>query len=482
MPDILSSKFDQRVYFGLTPDKHATPCTYGENFLHCCLIGPNGCGKDTSIITPNLARLRRSVFLIDPKGEQAAIVYRHRARFSEMIVINPFGVLTDTHPCLKSHGFNCIGLPEFDPANDNFNSNARDVAKSLIKHDGGDSFFTTSGEALIAALVMGARIKYGPRANLKHVRDMLAEDYETEGGKPIGLFKTIAEFSELGHEAVRAKLAQFLTAQRSTIDAINTTRAQTEWTDDTLMAKDLAGEPFDFDQLKRELITVILILPADKLDSHATWLRLVLGSALRAMMRTPPGLQRPLLIINEAAQLGYMESLKAAHGIARGFGVQIMTVWQSLAQGFALYGKNFETILGARGVLSAFAPQDMETAEYLSKLCGYRTELITNYNAQPGQPNTERQDTPQGYPLYRPEDLMRLPKGTLINFFEGVEFPFLTNAPGYWELPWCSSLDPNPYYQPKRARPRRLTAWPDTTRRPGDRREALRKLQERRGE
>lgn len=46
----------------------------------------------------------------------------------------------------------------------------------------------------------------------------------TANGKPIGLFKTIADFSEPGHEAVRARLAQFLTPQRSTIDAINTTR------------------------------------------------------------------------------------------------------------------------------------------------------------------------------------------------------------------------------------------------------------------
>jgi type IV secretion system protein VirD4 len=453
MSTLLDAKFNERPYFGLTADRHATPCTYGGS-RHTVLLGPSGCGKDSTIITANLARLWRSVVLTDPKGEQAAIVYRHRAKFSRMVVFNPFGVLTKTHPHLKSQGFNCMGLPEFDPANDNFNSNARDLAKSLIKHDGGDGFFTTSSEALISALVMGARIKYGSRANLKHVRDWLAEDYGTANGKPIGLFKTIVELSKLGHEGIRAKLAQFLTDQRSTIDVINTTRAQTEWIDDPLMAKDLAGEPFDFDRLKRELTTVIVILPVDKLDSHAILLRLVLGSALRAMMRTPPGEQRPLLIVNEAAQLGYLESLKTAHGIARGFGMQIMTVWQSLAQGQALYGKNFETILGARGVLSAFAPQDWETAEYLSKLCGHRTELITNYNAEPGKPNTERQDTPQGYPLYRPEDLMRLPAGTLLNFVEGVEFPFLTKAPGYWELPWCKGLDPNPYYQPTRTPPR----------------------------
>jgi type IV secretion system protein VirD4 len=371
-----------------------------------------------------------------------------------MIVINPCGVLTDTHPHLKSNGFNCLPLPEFDPANDNFNSSARDLAKSLIKYDGGDGFFTQSSEALTAALTMGARIKYGTSATLKHVRDWLAEDYGTANGKPIGLFKTIIELSELGHEGIRAKLAQFLTDQRSTIDAINTTRAQTEWIDDTMMAKDLAGEAIDFERLKHQLITCILILPTDKLDSHATWLRYVLGSALRAMQRTRPGEQRPLLIINEAAQLGYLESLKTAHSIGAGHGLQLLSVWQSIAQIKAIYRDNFETILGARGHLAAFAPQDLVTAEYLSKLCGHRTELMTNYNAQPGEPNTEKQETPQGFPLYRPEDLMRLPAGTLLNFFEGVEFPFLTKAPGYWELPWCKSLDPNPYYQPARTPPR----------------------------
>ena len=163
-------------------------------------------------------------------------------------------------------------------------------------------------------------------------------------------------------------------------------------------------------------------------------------------------------------------------GIARGFGVQIMTVWQSLAQIKNIYKENFETFLGARGVLSAFAPQDWVTAEYLSNLCGYRTELVANYNATPGQPQTSRQDTPQGFPLFRPEDLMRQASGVMLNFMEPVPFPFLTRVPGYWETPWAAGLDPNPYYvAPSEFPPRPQPAAPQP-----DRRQALRDLQQRR--
>jgi type IV secretory pathway TraG/TraD family ATPase VirD4 len=64
--------------------------------------------KGTGLIIPNLARLRRSVFIIDPKGEAAAITARRRARFGPVKIINPFNVLVDKLPYLRSGGLPLI--------------------------------------------------------------------------------------------------------------------------------------------------------------------------------------------------------------------------------------------------------------------------------------------------------------------------------------------------------------------------------------
>ena len=41
--------------------------------VHLITIGPTGSGKGTGLILPNLCDLRRSILIIDPKGEAAAI-------------------------------------------------------------------------------------------------------------------------------------------------------------------------------------------------------------------------------------------------------------------------------------------------------------------------------------------------------------------------------------------------------------------------
>lgn len=43
--------------------------------LHCLVFGPNGSGKSTRLLLPNLLQMEagRSIVVIDPKGELAAV-------------------------------------------------------------------------------------------------------------------------------------------------------------------------------------------------------------------------------------------------------------------------------------------------------------------------------------------------------------------------------------------------------------------------
>lgn len=418
---------------------------------------PNGSGKDTAIITPNLAELRRSVLVIDPKGEQAAITARARARFSRVLMINPFQLLVDTHPHLKSHGFN--PLAAIDPKSDMFVDDCAELAQGLVRIDPPDpqKHFAESARALVAALIMWEVLRRGKTASLGHLRTMLCEPLGDDGkGNLIGLTKTVLDVCKWAEDprnpfglAVRNKMAELLHSTNEIKAIRNSARTQTDFLDSPPIASDLAHGGCDFSAMKRELVTVYLILPATRLSVHGAWLRVIVTAALQAFMRTPtnPSLPRPLLILNEVGQLGQLEPLANAMGIARGFGVQIMTVWQSLAQIKTHYGTSLDTFIGARGALSSFAPQDWETAEYLSKLCGYCTEIVTSRSIRPGEPADSISEGPQGYPLLRPEDLMRLDPGVMLNFVEPVKYPFLAYAPGYWDTAFADGLDANPYYR-----------------------------------
>jgi type IV secretion system protein VirD4 len=447
-------KNETGVYLGGNGDKARPEAYHYRGERHVFLFGPNGSGKDTRIITPNLAELRRSILVIDPKGEQAAITARARSRFSCVEIINPFEELICTHTHLKSRGFN--PLRGINPKSRTFVDDSVELARALVKIDPLDpqKHFPESARALVAALLMWEIMTRGSNASLGHVRQMLCEPLGSDAKKePIGLSKTVLDIMAWAEKdpiaaPARNKIGGLARITRSMTDVQNSARTATDFLDSPVIVEDLERDGIDFAEMKRKLVTVYLILPATRLQEYGTWLRVAVTAALQALMRTPinPAMPRPLLMLNEVGQLGHLEPLVNAMGIARGFGLQIVTVWQSLNQIRTHYEKSIDTFIGARGALVSFAAQDWETAEYLSKLCGHYTEIVRSKNYKPGDPIGTDSEGPQSYPLMRPEDIMRLGDGITLNFAEPVRYPFLAYAPPYWETPFRDGVDPNPYY------------------------------------
>jgi type IV secretion system protein VirD4 len=418
--------------------------------IHAITIGPNGSGKGTRLIIPNLADLPRSIFIVDPKAESLAVTFHARAKLGRVYVINPFNVLVDDLPHLKSHGYNPNA--DLNPQSDNFNDDATLMGLSLVPErstgSGDGQFFGTSAQALVTALVMQDKIRNGTTANLANVRRLLTEPF-TAGG----LQRTIIEMATSHCEPLRAKTGRFVTGNKSVLDIMSTAINELNFLDSPPIQRDLSGPGFDWNLMKREIVTVFLVLPADRLESHANYLRLVVTSALRTLLRSPPSETLPpvLMILDEFAQLGYLPPIEGAAGIARGFGVQLWPILQDLNQLNALYRDRWQTFIGNAGILTAFAPRDWFTAKYLSDLCGQKFENVRSRNI-----NHEGQiswsDTPHEFARFRPEELMRMPQGQMLCIASGVPLPFFTKVSGYWETPYGRDLDPNPYYKPRAER------------------------------
>jgi len=415
--------------------------------IHAITIGPNGSGKGTRLIIPNLAELPRSIFIIDPKAEALAITGRARAKLGRVHTINPFNVLVDKLPHLKSHGYN--PMADVDEKSDEFVDDATLMGLSMVPERGsggsGDShFFNSSGQALATALVMWEKIRNGKDANLVNVRRALTQPF-TESG----LQKTIIEMAQSRCEPLRSKAGRFVSGSRSVMDIISTTINELNFTDSPPVQRDLSGPGFDWNVMKREIVTVYLVLPADRLESHANYLRLIVTSALRTLLRSPPSETLPpvLFILDEFAALNYLPPVESAAGIARGFGVQLWPILQDLNQLKALYRDRWQTFIGNAGLLTAFAPRDWFTAKYLSDLCGQKLRNVRSRSmSDEGRVNWN--DAPHEFPRFRPEDLMRMPQGQMLCLAAGVPLPFFTQVPGYWNTRQGRDLDPNPYFKP----------------------------------
>jgi type IV secretion system protein VirD4 len=97
---------------------------------HILCFGPPGASKSMGLVVPNLAHLRRSMIVIDPKGQLAAITARKRASMGKNIVLNPFNMFANELPHLKDSGWN--PLLQTDVNSDDFAGDMRSIADAIV--------------------------------------------------------------------------------------------------------------------------------------------------------------------------------------------------------------------------------------------------------------------------------------------------------------------------------------------------------------
>ena len=422
---------------------------------HLLLFGPNGSGKGTRLLVPNLLHSTgRSIVVIDPKGELTAITAASRRTVSEVVILNPFNLLG-----MGSAGFNpLIGL---DPDSDTFMDDAAGVGEALIKLEERDPHWSESAQGLIVGLLMWEvqRAKIERRAPLlENVRRLLTEpdEYQLDAAGKSRLVKglriTAARMCDRGGFEIESLIGRFLRATNEIASIQSTADRQTSWILSRPMRADLARNGIDFTDLKKRPITVFLVLPAERLRTHSVWLRLVLVTALRSLYK--PGGIRTLFMLDEFAQLGHLGPIEDAFGLVRGYGVQLWPILQDLNQLKALYKERWETFVGNAGVVQGFAPNDLTTAEWMSRRAGETTILAGGYSHGDSQ-NYGGQGTSDGVSyqqtkrrLFLPQELMDFREGEGLIWPSGTSKSVPFYAPPYWEIPTLSArARTNPYYR-----------------------------------
>ena len=146
------------------------------------------------------------------------------------------------------------------------------------------------------------------------------------------------------------------------------------------MAADLSKPGVDFSRLRQRPTTVYVMLHPLEVRKNPRWTRLIVSSALCALMR--PGKVSTLFVLDEfRATVGNLPILNDVWSLVRGYGIQLLPILQSATQLQALFKDEWENYAGQAGIVATLGPANgLLTANWMSERCGVTTALKAGVN------------------------------------------------------------------------------------------------------
>ena len=430
---------------------------------HLVTIAPTQTGKSATVLMQTLLTFSGSALVMDIKGELSAVTARRRRNMGQKVfILNPFDVMADEY---KARGFDSFArfnpLSVLNTKSPLYAVSVKRICEAIIKDTGHDSHWADSARDLVAARIMYLCENCPPDertlANVRAFLTLNGDAFDSE----IGIM------CDEGSKAVRQKSIRFLHATNETSGILSSARTQTDFLDDAALNRCLSVSDFNFLDLKHGKMTIYLVLPAVVVDVYARWFRLLVSSALDALMSTPDKGDAPVLfLLDEFAQLGRMASIEQAMSLAAGYGVQMWPIVQDIHQLKGIYGDRWQTFLSNAGVVQFFTPNDLQTAEYISKRAGVTTRVGHEFSSKaPMNPSKRIRKTPHGElnvietgagfnkvlrqsSLLSADDVIDLPRSQQIIFCAGNKAVFKIGRKPYWTVPALQGLyDENPYHK-----------------------------------
>lgn len=249
------------------------------------------------------------------------------------------------------------------------------------------------------------------------------------------------------------------------------------FTDPVLMKA--LSPPFDFsyEELlsEAERFNVYLIVPADFISQWSLVLKMHFTCARIFKGENPSG-PRQLWMIDEAGLLGANPMLEQMFVFGAGIGIKPIAVFQSLKQ-LDEVGKNARgIILSSAAVRQFFGVRDLETARYVSAMCGDQhlsfdderlqaqaahrkreaalsilnggniLESALKYRHEAAQ---EVQRSSIKRPLRTPDEILNTPPGKQYIFCDHIQKLIYCDRKPYFEQHWMAGrYHPNPYHPP----------------------------------
>jgi type IV secretion system protein VirD4 len=403
------------LLLGRSLDKQPRDLKYTGD-AHLISIAPSRSGKGVSAIIPNLLTYPGSVLVVDPKGENARITARQRAKLGKTYILDPFGTTG-----LSTASYNPLSRITSD--NPDASDDAAALADALVvRATDGDNHWDDEAAALLEGMILFVALHESPdRRHLGTLRELI-----TEG--PDKFAQILDVMKDCGGLVERTANRFISKSDREASSVLSTAQRHTKFLDSERMTKVLGSAAgISFGELKRKSGTsIFLCIPPDRLDTYGRWLRLMVNEALLDMVAEPtkPDLS-VLFLLDEFAALGQLQTVKRAMGLMAGYGMRLWPFLQDLSQLKATYGDAAQTFFANAGAIQWFGVNDIETAKQVSETIGQTTVLMFERD---GDTNSH------GRSLITPDELMTMDNEKQIVMLQGQR-PALTRKIQYYSDP-----------------------------------------------
>ena len=337
---------------------------------------------------------------------------------------------------LPQHAINPLDI--LDAASESFASDADLLASMIITRTRyeGEPFFKDQAQAAIRAVLMHIVTTEPPeRRNLVTLRHSLVGD--TQGWEKLiaAMRANPACDGMIAREAAQLERREAQSPEEFS-GVISTIKQDTDFIEDPVMKRALCAGSCDLSALKGTLAgralsgcAVSVIIPLPYINTHAAYARLVLAAALWTMQRPPLASNRVFFVLDEFPALGHVRRVVSGLAELRKYNVCLWPVIQNLGQLVSLYGSIWETFVSNSGMKQFIGASDLETARYISALCGEGTIEVKTTT---GDGRVTKSETRRV--LATPDEIMTLSARAQIVFFDNLRPMILLKTP-YWERP-----------------------------------------------
>jgi type IV secretion system protein VirD4 len=193
---------------------------------------------------------------------------------------------------------------------------------------------------------------------------------------------------------------------------------------DPLIARNVSRSGFRIaDLMNHERpVSLYLVVRAEDKDRLRPLMRLIINQLVRVLLRPeiayrdgrplPPHKHRMLLMLDEFPSYGRLEVFQEALAYIAGHGIKAYLICQDIAQLWGAYGRE-ESIISNSHLRIAYAPNRIETADWLSRMTGTATIVKEDITTSGGRfaavlANVSRTYHQVSRPLATPDEIMRL--------------------------------------------------------------------------